>query len=358
VKRTHKWRPWLAVGLAGVAVLAIAANAVAGGSVTRSARATQAKDVQITIGYASPFLFDVGQVVIRNAIDAAVAKAPSLKLLQPTNANNDAGQQVTDVHNLINAGAKGLIIGPVDTKAIIPALGFASSKHVPVVTTDKGPSGGKVFMIVRADNLLMGKLDCEAVGKAIGGTGKVISLDGAQSDLNGHDRTSGFVDCMKKQFPNVQVIQELTNWVAATGADALQTALTANPDTKAIYLQSDSVFLAGTLAVLHRLHKDATAGHSGHIFLATIDGTPQAIAAIRKHQVDVLVSQPLTDYGKWGVWYLQQALAGKTFKAGPTTHGSHIITFQGNLMDLLPSPVVTLANANDPKLWGNQVKVK
>src|SRR5207244_364177 len=175
------------------------------------------------------------------------------------------------------AGAQGLIIGPVDTKAIIPALDYAQSKKVPVVTTDKGPSGGHVAMIVRADNLLMGKLDCEAVGKAIGGQGKVISLDGDLADLNGR-------------------------------------------------------------------HKDRRGGQPGHTVLASIDGTPQALAAIRKKQLDVLVSQPLTDYGKWGVWYIQQVLAGNKFAPGKTTHGSHIILFKGNLMDLLPSPVVTAAN--------------
>lgn len=337
-------------GLAGAAALAVIVGAAAA-----KPTATSAGGQSFTLGYSAPFFFDVGQVVIRNAVMGA-AKQAGIKTLQPTNAQNNPAQQVTDVHNLIGAGAQGLIIGPVDTKAIIPALDYAQSKHVPVVTTDKGPSGGHVAMIVRADNLLMGKLDCQAVGKAIGGQGKVISLDGDLADLNGRDRTNGFVDCMKKQFPKVKVVQEITHWEAARGADALQTALSANPDTKAIYLQSDSVFLAGTLAVLKHLHKDAKVGQPGHIFLASIDGTPQALAAIRKKQLDVLVSQPLTDYGKWGVWYLQQVIAGKKFKPGPTDHKSHIVTFKGNLMDLLPSPVVTAANVNDKSLWGNQGK--
>jgi len=30
--------------------------------------------------------------------------------------------------------------------------------------------------------------------------------------------------------------------------------------------------------------------------------------------------------------------------------------FNGNPMDLLPAPVVTKANVDDPKLWANNVK--
>ncbi len=47
---------------------------------------------------------------------------------------------------------------------------------------------------------------------------------------------------------------------------------------------------------------------------------------------------------------------GETFKPGPTDHGSHIVDFKGNPMDLLPAPTVTKENASDPALWGNKAK--
>jgi simple sugar transport system substrate-binding protein/ribose transport system substrate-binding protein len=59
-------------------------------------------------------------------------------------------------------------------------------------------------------------------------------------------------------------------------------------------------------------------------------------------------------YARLGVEYLQRAVKGEQFVEGPTPHGSRIVkNSTGNLEDLLPSPVVTRQNVNDPHLWGN-----
>ena len=59
-------------------------------------------------------------------------------------------------------------------------------------------------MVVRADNIRMGDDACKLTGKALGGKGIVLSLMGDQATLNGRDRTSGFSNCMKKDFPGHQ----------------------------------------------------------------------------------------------------------------------------------------------------------
>src|SRR5579859_5998668 len=84
-------------------------------------------------------------------------------LIGPLVANNNAAQQITDIHTLIQEGAQALIVNPVDSAAISPALDFAASKHVPVVSVDVAPSSGKVFMIVRADNVLYGQNSCKYI---------------------------------------------------------------------------------------------------------------------------------------------------------------------------------------------------
>jgi ribose transport system substrate-binding protein len=59
---------------------------------------------------------------------------------------------------------------------------------------------------------------------------------------------------------------------------------------------------------------------------------------------------------KYGLQYLQDAVAGKTFALGPTDHDSEIVDMNGNMADLLPAPVIMKDQASDPSLWGNQVK--
>jgi len=86
----------------------------------------------------------------------------------------------------------------------------------------------------------------------------------------------------------------------------------------------------------------------------SVDASPMAMTAIRDGWLDAAVAQPMTDYIDYGVHYLTRAIKGETFKAGPTDHGSTIEERNGNLVDLLPTPVVTKDNVEDPNLWGNK----
>lgn len=307
-----------------------------------------------TIGYSAPFLSDPFQAIMAD-LSTKSAEEAGLDLLPVANANADAGKQISDVRTFLSQGAKGLIVVPVDSDAIIPALNAAAEKSVNVVTIDLGPAGGKVDMIVRADNSRMGEESCKVLGKAVGGKGKVLSLLGDQASINGRDRTTGFNDCMKAEFPDIEVIEQPTYWKTETATSAAQTIVGSTPDLAGIYMQSDSVMLAGVLNVLKSADKLKKVGEEGHIPLVSIDGTPYALDKIREGLLDAAVSQPLESYVKYGLAYLQDAMAGETFAVGPTDHDSEIVEYQGNLMDLLPSPVVTSDNVDDQGLWGNQV---
>jgi ribose transport system substrate-binding protein len=307
-----------------------------------------------TIGYSAPFLFAQFEVILQDRTTTE-AKTAGLSVLQPTNADADSGKQITDVRNLIGAGAKGLIVVANDSKAIIPALDYAGSQNVPVVSIDIGPDGGKLYAIVRADNRGMGWTACTEMAKAIGDTGKVLSLQGAFSSINGRERSEGFHDCMTTAHPKIELIERPTDWDATKQAAALQTVLAANPDLKGVFQQSDYA-LSPTLNVLKQAARDAKVGEPGHIFDISIDGSPQALDLVRAGDLDAAISQPLNGYAKYGVTYLQDALAGKMLALGKTDHGSEVVEFNGNKMDLLPAVLVTKANVGDPALWGNQAK--
>jgi ribose transport system substrate-binding protein len=304
-----------------------------------------------TIGYSAPFLMAQFEVILQDR-SVAAAKAAGLTVLAPTNADQDSGKQITDVRNLIGAGAKGLIVVANDSKAIIPALDYAVSQNVPVVSIDIGPDGGKLYAIVRADNRGMGYIACTDMAKAIGDKGKVLSLQGAFSSINGRERSEGFHDCITKDHPNIELIERPTDWDATKQAAALQTVLAANPDLNGIFQQSDYA-LSPTLNVLKQAGRDSKVGTADHIYNISIDASPQALELVRSGDLDAAISQPLDGYAKYGVQYLVDALAGKELALGKTDHGSEVVEFNGNKMDLLPAVLVTKANVDDPALWGN-----
>jgi ribose transport system substrate-binding protein len=174
--------------------------------------------------------------------------------------------------------------------------------------------------------------------------------------VNGRDRSEAFRECLK-HYPNLSLLEIPASWKGEVAATALDSLLTANPDVKAIYMQAGGVYLSPTLQTLRRKQLLFPAGDPKHIVIVSNDGIPQEFEAIRKGEIDATVSQPADLYAKYGLYYIKATLDGKTFKPGPTDHGSNIVQLQpGVLEDQLPAPLVTKANVDDKSLWGNTIK--
>src|ERR1700680_4469753 len=275
-------------------------------------------------------------------------------LIGPLVANNDAAKQITDIHTLIQEGAQALIVNPVDSAAIAPALDYAASQHVPVVSVDVAPSSGKVFMIVRADNVLYGQNSCKYIAShASGSSGHIAILEGDLASLNGKDRSDGCTQVIQQNYPNLKVVDYATKWDTPTAVNDAKTALSTYSDLRGIYVEWGAPE-DGILAAEQAAGKFTKVGSYSHIVLGGNDGVPHEHALIRANQLDATISQPANSYAQYAVFYARAALEGKTYSAGQTTdHNSTLVSLQGNLEDALPAPVVDKTNVNDPNLWGN-----
>ncbi|WP_327699291.1 sugar ABC transporter substrate-binding protein [Streptomyces sp. NBC_00459] len=285
--------------------------------------------------------------------------------LKTTNSQNDVAKLTANAQTFISQGVKGLAMAPQDTAAIAPTLAQLEAKKIPVVTVDTRPDSGKVFMVVRADNRAYGEKACQFLGTKLGGKGKVVMLQGGLDSINGRDRTEAFNDCMKKNYPDIKVFGEATNWDGAVAAQKLQTDLTANPDIKGVYMQS-SFALAGTLQVLKQKGLLVEPSDKKHVFVVSNDGIPEELRSIAEGRIDATVSQPADLYAKYALYYLKAAIDGKTFKPGRTDHDSTIIQVRDGLLeDQLSAPLVTAdggtyggvasLKSDDKSLWGNNL---
>ncbi|QGZ64517.1 substrate-binding domain-containing protein [Paraburkholderia acidisoli] len=283
------------------------------------------------------------------------AKQMGIDILAPVNSNNDPAQQITDMNNMINLGAKGIVVGPIDSAAISRALDNAAQKNVKIVAVDVAPTQGTVAMVVRADNRAYGEKACKYIGEHVK-SGKVVQIMGDLASVNGRDRSEAFRACLKG-YPALSLLEIPAGWKGDVAASALDSLLTANPDVKAIYMQAGGVYLSPTLQTLRRKQLLFPAGDPKHIVIVSNDGIPQEFDAIRKGEIDATISQPADAYAKYGLYYMKAALEGKTFKPGKTDHDSTIVQLQpGVLEDQLPAPLVTKQNVDDKNLWGNTVK--
>ncbi len=275
-------------------------------------------------------------------------------LLGPLVANNDAAKQNTDIHTLIQEGAQALIVNPVDSAAIAPALDFAASKNIPVTSVDVAPSSGHVFMIIRADNVAYGQNSCKFIAShATASSGHIAILEGDLASVNGKDRTDGCMQEIQQNYPNFKTVEYATKWDTPTAVNDAKTALSTYSDLRGIYVEW-SAPEDGIIAAEQAIGRFTKVGSSSHIVLIGNDGTPHEHAQIRAGLLDASISQPANSYAQYAIFYAQQALEGKTYSAGQSTdHNSTIVNLLGNLEDALPAPVVDNTNVNDPSLWGN-----
>jgi ribose transport system substrate-binding protein len=343
-RRTVKIRSLGALALVGLVAAVLAASLAVG-----QGRAQSRKTITVGVslaGYSTDFWSSYV------AFEKAAAVKYGVKLVGPISANGDAGKQATQIKTLIDQGVNALIINPVDSAAIAPTLAYAASKHVPVVSVDVAPTQGKVYMIVRADNVLYGKNACQYITSHVKGPGHVAMLEGDLASINGLDRKNGFLTCMKSH-PSLKVVEYATKWDTPTAVNDAKTALSTYSDLKAIYVHWSGP-VPGIIAAEKAAGKFSKVGSPNHIVLFSDDGTPQEHNWIRLSQEDATISQPATLYAQFAVFYAKQAVNGVKYKAGMTTdHGSKIVTLLGNLEDAIVAPVVSKANVNDPKLWGN-----
>jgi simple sugar transport system substrate-binding protein/ribose transport system substrate-binding protein len=315
----------------------------------------EAKKVSGKVGVELPLLTSPFWQSYNNYVPQ-MARSAGVEILPPVNADSEPAKQITDIQNMLSQGVKGLVVSPLDSAAIGAALNQAERKDVPVVAVDVAPDKGKVEMVVRADNRAYGQKACKYIGDAVK-SGKVLQIMGDLASINGRDRSEAFRECMQQDYPDIKVLETPAEWKSDKAAAAVESIYTQNKDLKAIYMQAGGVYLAPTLQTLKRLGGLHKAGSSRHIVIVSNDGIPQEYDAIRKGEIDATVSQPADLYARYGIEYIKRAMAGETFKAGPTDHDSEIVKLpSGNLEDRLPAPLVTKENVDDPKLWGNTLK--
>jgi ribose transport system substrate-binding protein len=274
---------------------------------------------------------------------------------------NEAAQQITDVRSLISQGVNALIINPADSAAIAPALDYAKSKNIPVVTVDVAPSAGNVYMIVRADNTAYGTKSCDYIAQKAGsGSGTIAMVEGDLTSLNARDRATGCTNVISQKYPNLKVkAYETKDWGTDPAVQNATTALTAISDLKGIYVHW-SVPEDGIIAAEKSKGKWADVGAANHIPLVGNDGSPHECDLIRQNALDATIDQPADKYAYYAIYYAKQAASGAKYSEGQSTdHSSKIVNVAGNLEDALAAPLVTADGSNgstkvdDTSLWCN-----
>jgi len=303
------------------------------------------------------------------------AKQMHIKLLGPLLAAADASLQNQQIEDLVNEGAKAIVVNPETATSLGPAISYATAHHVQLVSVDTIVGVGKVYMVVRASNTLYGQDACAYISSKVK-SGYVLDLEGDLTSSNGADRTNAFDACMAANDPGVTVLKDPTVWTDATAVTDAQNAVNAyGTQLKAIYSQWSSPD-TGIIPLLQS--KGLGPGSANAVILVSDDGVPFEMCDIGNGSVSASQSQPANLYAQYALTYAVDAAKGVKLAPGDPGGGAPAladVSYLGdsNLADPIVAPFVTktqislsVAHAvdglpattsttpvTDASLWGN-----
>ena len=120
--------------------------------------------------------------------------------LKVADAQDDAARQADDVQNFISQNVDAILINPVDSDAIVPAIKAANNANIPVILIDRGSNGGDVLTTVASDNVEAGKMAADYIVKELGEKAKAFELSGVPGASATVDRGNGFNKVAKEKL--------------------------------------------------------------------------------------------------------------------------------------------------------------
>lgn len=267
-----------------------ATTAPVGGATAAPAAGGAAADGEVIIGLITKTDTNPFFVKMR---EGAQAKADELGVTLLTGAGASDGDnegQVTALENMVNAGAKGILITPSDTKAIVPTIEKARAKGVLVIALDTATEPQEaVDALFATDNFNAGLLIGQwALGAMAGKTPVIATLDLAPGITVGAQRHNGFLQGMGLATaeptsselvtaPAVVCSQD-TRGDQTEGQTAMENCLSANPDINLVYTINEPAAFGAYQAI-------KAAGKENDITIVSVDGGCQGVQGIVDGQI-------------------------------------------------------------------------
>ncbi|MEL3903516.1 MAG: substrate-binding domain-containing protein [Treponemataceae bacterium] len=216
-------------------------------------------------------------------------------------AGNDVVKQTSDIEDLISKKIKVLIVNPVDSEAIAPAVSDVKKAGIPVIAVDRAVIGESVTCQIASDNVAGAKLAGEYLLSLVGENAEVAELQGVNGASATIDRGKGFHQAVDGKL---NVVASLTaNFNRVEGLSVAENILQGNPELKGIFAHNDEMAL-GAL--------EAATASGKQIVIVGFDATDDALAAVKDGTLAATVAQQPEQMGKVAVETALQIIAGNS----------------------------------------------
>ncbi len=219
---------------------------------------------------------------------------------------DDREQQIQVVENFLTGNVKGIVLAPLDSKALVAPVETATQAGVPVVIIDSGLESQSYVSFVATDNYKGGQKAADRLGEVMGGKGKLIVLRYQEGSASTEQREAGFLDEFTKKFPDVKIISSDQHSGATrdTAYQAGQNLLNRfGSEVTGIFTPNESSCAGMVLAL-----RDA--GLAGKVMHVGFDSDGPLLDALKAGELQGLVVQDPFQMGYIGVKTMVDSLKG------------------------------------------------
>lgn len=216
-------------------------------------------------------------------------------------AGDDAAKQTSDIEDLVSRNVGVLIVNPVDSDAVAPAVKSAMSQGIKVIAVDRGVNGVDVDCQIASDNVAGARMATEYPMELVGEGAKVAELQGVPGASATIDRGEGFHQVADK---SLQVAASQTaNFNRAEGMTVMENILQSDGAIKGVFAHNDEMALGAV---------EAVAASGKDIKIVGFDATDDAQKAVKDGKMAATVAQKPDKMGETAIETAVKIMAGET----------------------------------------------
>ena len=216
-------------------------------------------------------------------------------------AGDDAAKQTSDIEDLVSRNVGVLIVNPVDSDAVAPAVKSAMSQGIKVIAVDRGVNGVDVDCQIASDNVAGARMATEYLMELVGEGAKVAELQGVPGASAAIDRGEGFHQVADK---SLQVAASQTaNFNRAEGMTVMENILQSDGAIKGVFAHNDEMALGAV---------EAVAASGKDIKIVGFDATDDAQKAVKDGKMAATVAQKPDKMGETAIGTAVKIMAGET----------------------------------------------
>ncbi|MGB2908094.1 MAG: substrate-binding domain-containing protein [Candidatus Aminicenantaceae bacterium] len=249
------------------------------------------------------------------AIKASLEMGVNIRWVGPEK-EDDRQQQIAVVDNQVLNQVSGIVLAPLDARALRRPVRDAVSRDVPVIIIDSAldDSEDVYTSFVATDNHEGGRIAGQKMGEQLDGSGKVVLLRYMEGSASTNNREQGFLDALE-DFPDITVVSD-EQYAGATRAQAQQASenlLIRFKDAQGS-LTIDGIFCpnaSSTFGMLQALRRHRL---TGEVIFIGFDSDEPLVKALEQQEIAGLVIQNPFQMGYMGVKTILDHLQGRPVK--------------------------------------------